>query len=1015
MIFSNTSNYMLKYQKAKAKLVEYDIPQKDYPKFPLNSNELSYPVVYILSRYAESVIENNVADMEEFSPHLVAASQYFDAAVGANDRAEYDVDFLLSGAASYFLSDDFGSAKVLCSEYFARINPETNEPQKIMGNFLGYLLLNRDFHISENTPDGEQVCRSLLAYYNTGEGAEEIQSLLSEYRKAIYENDAPMEIYYVDILCAIVMVALSKSSWILLPRYSELDQSLWSDYLKSPKAPRMLWPAQQLIGEKGVLRGQSAIVQLPTGVGKTKSIELVIRSSFASGRATAAIIVAPLRALCNEIANDMISAFGDEVLVNQFSDVLEEDFSLDLFLSLKSKILICTPEKLSYIIHHQADFLDEIGLYIFDEGHMFDDGSRGAIYELLISEIRSHISLEEQLILLSAVLSNAEQIQKWLLGEAGVLASDPQIKATPKTIGFASQTKDIHYYSDDSAQEDFYVPRSIEVIALQKRPREKKQRYFPELTDAKDIAMYYANKLCKNGAAAIFANRTSTVLTVINRIIELRNRGHDLAEIKGNSDGEEMNRLAQLMSSYYGEQHPYTIACHLGVLPHYSNLPNGLRLAVEYAFRNKAVRLVVCTSTLAQGVNIPIKYLFMTSFMVARNSMQIRSFQNLMGRTARSGMYTEGSVIVTDPQLFDNKNNRRNGGNYKWKDCIKMFDSSAAEPCGSSILSLVQDIRIDYETRVIGAKVAQYIIDHYAETDCFGQCVSKLTAALHKAHPQKSANSIVESMMARKSIVEAIENHLCFVFSIGEDADKQAVAADICKGTLAYFMANDNEKALLERIFDVITSKISELEQSQIKNYARTMVGIKLSLQIEKWIAENHLTQQNYTDEQLVKMLISFFQETHTLKKEIDCFADICQMWLEGCSFVEMHERTSLPIADLEDICSKSISYELSFFVGNVMDIIEINDEDLVNPLPNLLLLQRRLKYGVKTETAVSVCEKIFNDRFLANLLADEIGHDSIEANSIVGVIKSHKDDILDILSAYPTYFSERVQWICKD
>ena len=30
MIFSNTSNYMLKYQKAKAKLVEYDIPQKDY-------------------------------------------------------------------------------------------------------------------------------------------------------------------------------------------------------------------------------------------------------------------------------------------------------------------------------------------------------------------------------------------------------------------------------------------------------------------------------------------------------------------------------------------------------------------------------------------------------------------------------------------------------------------------------------------------------------------------------------------------------------------------------------------------------------------------------------------------------------------------------------------------------------------------------------------------------------------------------------------------------------------------
>ena len=228
-------------------------------------------------------------------------------------------------------------------------------------------------------------------------------------------------------------------------------------------------------------------------------------------------------------------------------------------------------------------------------------------------------------------------------------------------------------------------------------------------------------------------------------------------------------------------------------------------------------------------------------------------------------------------------------------------------------------------------------------------------------------------------------------------------------------MANDNEKALLERIFDVITSKISELEQSQIKNYARTMIGIDSLLQIEKWIAENHLTQQKYTNEQLVEMIISFFQETHTLTKRTNCFADICQMWLDGCSFVGMHESTSLPIADLEDICSKSISYELSFFVGSIIDIIAISDEDIVNPLPNLLRLQRRLKYGVKTETAVSICEKIFNDRFLANLLADEIGHDAIETNSIVGVIQSHKDDILDILSAYPTYFSERVQWICKD
>ena len=1015
MIFSNTSSYMLKYQKAKAKLVEYDIPNEAYPKFPLNSNELSYPVVYILSRYAESVIENSAVDREEFSPYLGVASQYFDAAVGAKDRTAYDIDFLLSGAAAYFLSDNFGSAKVLCSEYFERNDPDATAPQKIMGNFLGYLLLNRKLHINNDTPTGEKLCCSLLAYYTSGKKPEEIQNILLEYRKEVYAHDNPMEIYFVDILYAVVIVALSRSAWSLLPRYSGLDLSLWSDYLKSQNAPKMLWPAQQLIGEKGILSGQSGIVQLPTGVGKTKSIELIIRSSFASNRATTAIIVAPLRSLCNEIANDMISAFGDEALVNQFSDVLEDDFSLEIFLDLKPKVLICTPEKLSYIIHHQTDFLDAIGLYIFDEGHMFDDGSRGAVYELLISEIREHISTEDQVLILSAVLSNAEQIQKWLFGEGGVLAADPNIKATPKTVGFASKTTDIHYYSDDSTQEDFYVPRSIEVVPLQKRPKERKQRYFPELTDAKDIAIYYANKLCKNGGTAIFANRTSTVQTIINRIIELKDRRYELSEIKRSSNAEEMNRLAQLMSVYYGIQHPYTIACHLGVVPHYSNLPNGLRLAVEYAFREKDLRLVVCTSTLAQGVNIPIKYLFMTSFMVARNSMQIRSFQNLMGRTARSGMYTEGSVIVTDPRLFDNKNDRRNGGNYRWRDCVRMFDSSAAEPCGSSILSLVQDIIIDYEISASGTWVAQYIIDHYNDPFCFEQCAIEISKDVHEEYPQKNTYNIEESMMTRKSIVEAIENHLCFVFSNDENADKEMVGDDICKGTLAYFMADDNEKNLLEKIFAAITLKISELEYSQVKNYAKAMSGINLSSLIEKWISENHLTQQSYTNEQLIKMLIDFFLETHSLKKQPDFFADICQMWLDGCSFAEMNQRTSLPIASLEDICSKSVSYELSFFTGSIIDIIEINEEDIVNPLQKLLLLQKRIKYGVKTETAVSICEKVFNDRFLANMLAEEIGLDSLETNRIVGAIKLHKDNILMLLSDYPTYFSERIKWICKN
>lgn len=65
MIFGKNAGLMLKYQKAKAKMVEYDVSKQEYPHFPLNSNELSYPTTYVLSRYSECIIENNHDELKE--------------------------------------------------------------------------------------------------------------------------------------------------------------------------------------------------------------------------------------------------------------------------------------------------------------------------------------------------------------------------------------------------------------------------------------------------------------------------------------------------------------------------------------------------------------------------------------------------------------------------------------------------------------------------------------------------------------------------------------------------------------------------------------------------------------------------------------------------------------------------------------------------------------------------------------------------------------------------------------
>ena len=66
MIFGKNAGLMLKYQKAKAKMVGIRCFKAGVSTFfPLNSNELSYPTTYVLSRYSECIIENNHDELKE--------------------------------------------------------------------------------------------------------------------------------------------------------------------------------------------------------------------------------------------------------------------------------------------------------------------------------------------------------------------------------------------------------------------------------------------------------------------------------------------------------------------------------------------------------------------------------------------------------------------------------------------------------------------------------------------------------------------------------------------------------------------------------------------------------------------------------------------------------------------------------------------------------------------------------------------------------------------------------------
>lgn len=996
------SEYMLKYQKAKVKLLEYNIPKKDYPKFKLNYRDLAFPTIYVISDYAESIIANNIEGIEDKKKYLQFCSEFYDAAIKSREQINNDLNFALTGAIAYFFGDDFGSAMAILSGV-----KNTNIPNDVRGILLE--VFNLIFVGKRNSEENNRIVTEFEKYLNTGD-CQNLLKIAKENCDKAYHNNNETDAFFADALYAVIKIAIANSARTLLPVYTNLSNERWENYLSKRKSIKILWPAQKLIGEKGILRGKNSIVHLPTGVGKTKSIELIVRSMFLSERGKTALIVAPLKALCNEITDDMEKAFFKEASINQFSDLLEIDFLNMFSKENENKILICTPEKLQFIFHHEPELIPKIDLYVFDEGHMFDDMSRGAMYELLITDIKMNIQSWQQIVFLSAVLPNSDQIMKWVMGDDGVLAFDKRIKATPKVVGFASSEDEIHYFSNTFEEEDFYIPKAIKKYQLICKRDKTKHKFFPE-KKSNDIALYYTNQLCANGGVAIYMSQRRYVPTILNRLIEINKMGYESSKLIEASDQEEIVRLKKLIADYYGEDSIYFNAAGLGILPHYSSLPNGLKISVEYAFRRNKIKAVACTSTLAQGVNIPIKYLIMTSLRSAQNMISIRNFQNLIGRTARAGVFTEGSILITDSKLYDNR--QRGKGFYNWQDAIALFKPENSEACSSAILSVVQDFSIDYELTISGESVCTFISDYINEDwPKLMECAMYSFLAKKNKDNQLNRQVIAKRVSEYSKIIDTLENEICYALMCKRDEEVMSEevitneSVEKLNESLAIFLANDSEKILLEKLANAIGKKIKK-HISVVPCVSNTMMGLENAEIILNWIVQNEINEITYDEDNMLNYVVELF---NTIYKDDYISVDLCKRWISGESYIVIAKNIKMKLIDIEKKCGQSISYQLSFLIGNIIDYLESESASF----EVLKSLQKKIKYGVNSDTAIAICKKIFNDRVIANYIVNEIGNKHLREDEIVSAIKNKKTEIEKILEQYPAYFSDRISFLTR-
>ena len=1025
--------------RSKGKMFELGLPEALHIAVPVNSEpkELFVLTVGTLGDAAATLSDAEDIDVP-LLPSTVAelgfSASFFDAFLESRFEGSIARDSALLAASAYYLARRPGSSLVL-----ARRLAETTEDAPV-DKLLHWTLQSRwakypnDVHPLFGTALGN-VARLLAFHFHDGSNVDELTSALSALRRRAYEGASSRELLFIDIIAAVIRMRLAASAWTTLPGFTGIAAGRWATAIRRADFPKELWPSQMLLGQAGLFSGVSGIVQMPTSAGKTRSVEIVLRSGFLSGRTRLAVVVAPFRALCHEIGTSLRHAFReDDVKVNELSDAMQLDFLEQVAELLSSEvptsqyILVLTPEKLLYVLRQTPAVVADIGLVVYDEGHQFDSGSRGVIYELLLTEIKSLLPASAQTILVSAVIQNAQAIGEWLMGEGVQVVNGSGLLPTARSVAFASWIEHLgqlmFFESDSYSQPDYFVPQVIEPQTLTLRGRERIGRTFPAKDSSNDVALYLGIRLVPQGAVAIFCGRKDTASGMAARVVDIYDRGFGVAPPAVSANPDELRRMKTLVEGHFGEQAVISRAASLGVFVHHGTTPHGLRLSIEHAMQLGRINFVACTSTLAQGVNLPIRYLIVSGIHQGAEKIKVRDFQNLIGRAGRSGIHTEGLVIFSDPEVFDKRLQRTES--WKFKSSVELLSPNLSESTTSSLLGLLSPIRSRDGKGLLQLSTDDLCRLLLSESSMWIPWANEVV----RSNPQFKfdAKALVGELRSRRRLIFSIESYLMANRGVSSFEDFKFSAENLAASTLAHHLASDELKLAIKALFILIAEHLQEQEPSTDKQavYSKTLLGMKSAKAVEHWVNENRaflLTLDS--NEDWLEIVWALFSEQsddkffHSIEPK-SLATQLAAQWLQGNPYSALFahssaekgskpwgadKRSRLTEDEIVVFCESTLGFGCSLILAAVAQFLfgdsGVNDE----PSAALTLFQKALKYGLPDLLSISCQEQGFSDRVLAQHLCNVIRADGFSGKFFALALASHQDRIKAVLADYPSYF----------
>jgi len=403
-----------------------------------------------------------------------------------------------------------------------------------------------------------------------------------------------------------------------------------------------LYPPQAAAVEKGVTRGENLVASVPTASGKTLVATLAMLASVERGGT--ALYIVPLRALASEKKEEFeqFEEYGVDVGVSTGNYESSGEW-------LASRdVIVATSEKVDSLVRNGAPWLDDLSCVVADEVHLVDDAERGPTLEVTLAKLR-RLNPDLQTVALSATIGNADELAGWL--DAGLVDSDWRPIELRKGVHYGQAL-----HLDDGSKRELSVRGSEKPTAAIVRDT---------VTDEGSTLVFVNSRRNAEAAARRLASTVDEHLTD-----EERSRLADIAaEIRDVSDTETSDDLADAVAQG-GAFH------HAGCSPEHREL-------VESAFRDRLVKVVCATPTLAAGVNTPSRRVVVRDWRRysgdagGMKPLSVLEVHQMMGRAGRPGRdpFGEAVLLANSHDELDELFER-----YVWADPEPVRSKLAAEP-----------------------------------------------------------------------------------------------------------------------------------------------------------------------------------------------------------------------------------------------------------------------------------------------------------------------------------------------